>query len=167
MCRVVSASDQLAFMSSFVQYASTYLHAAAANWKPRQASMAARRRGAALALALRKLLSEGVELSSYPDTINLRRLLDALRAELSTNSKRAYNDKASMMRWLLRAYARLMCATFDFASVTVVQHFALFLGLEPDESTVKRYVAQARAELKKLREIQNKETLVRALTNRT
>lgn len=153
-----NSEDKLRLVEIFLFSAYRYLHALHTGWQPPGADAETRRRAVKSTQDLLSAMDQGVALRRALDTWQLRDLLGKLNLELSFGRSRPYRDKHALSRFMLRDFSRSLDVSLSLRSVSIAQQFAQLMGIELDESSIKRAVREASRQSKL-------ESLARALEN--
>jgi hypothetical protein len=94
-------------------------------------------------VGLLETLDEGIRLSKWPDTDNLRALLIALKQELETErlsgrESKPRADELTPQRWYIDGLIGRLNSTFGDASPKIAFCVAAMMGYEVDPSTIDR-----------------------------
>lgn len=156
---VAYALQELRFLDALAMWAHAAEMTESTGWKPQTVSIDDRRRAVNDIGTLQARMNAGIAFSDILDTLQLERLLKALKRELQAmikSKKRDYAGKDARERAICVNIAQMLAATPGLprgVPVEIVQQFAELSGLTISLRSAQRYMSIGRANY---RELQNR-----------
>jgi hypothetical protein len=153
---VAYALQELGFLDALATWAHAAEMTASTGWKPQTVSIDDRRKAVNDIETLQAHMNAGIVLSDILDTLQLERLLKALKQELQAmikSKKRDYSGDDARERAICVRFAQMLAATPGLprgVPVEIVQQFAELSGFTIGLRSAQRYMRIARANHKEL-----------------